>query len=230
MATTKRQNFNITPEQEAGIAQLKELIDSPTTKDAILSAVRVLTVLAKELKEGRQIYMAAEGSAKMHKLLIPEIEVLKPPRYKYLVERPHEWRCQLYVKGRRLPAASVYRDYLLEGRTIDELADDWELPAAAVEECIRYGEENQALFQMEAEEEAKLSEIMTSFGVSEKSELVKQLIHERWLTLQPGKTFLERRGKPPAFLLSGPKNLSSRNERKKRVEDVLRQRALRRAK
>lgn len=152
MSETKRQNFNITPEQEAEIAQLKELLGSPTTKDAILSAVRFYKVIANEIREGRQLCVSEGPSSQIHKLIIPDLEALRPPRYKYLVQRPHEWERQLYVKGRRLPAAIVYRDHVIEGRTPEELADDWDLPLEAVNECISYCEENQELLQMEAEE------------------------------------------------------------------------------
>lgn len=155
MTDTKRQNFNITPEQEAEIAQLKELLGSPTTKDAILSAVRFYKVVANEIKEGRQLCVAESPTSPMHKLIIPDLEALRPPRFKYLVQRPHAWQCQLHVKGRRLPAASIYRDYLIEGRTPEQLADDWELPIAAVHECISYCQENQALLKMESEEERR---------------------------------------------------------------------------
>lgn len=155
MAATKRQNFNISPEQEAEIAQLKDLIDAPTTKDAILSAVRVFHVLAQELKSGHQIYLSADQPGQMQRLLIPEIENLRPPKYKYLVQHPHEWKCQLYVKGRRLPAANVYSDYLTEGRTPEQLSDDWDLPIGAIKECISYCQDNKTLLQMEADEELR---------------------------------------------------------------------------
>jgi uncharacterized protein (DUF433 family) len=155
MTTTKRQNFNITPEQEAEIAQLKELIDASTVKEAVLAAIRLYTVIAREVKEGHQIYLAEGGAAPVKKLVIPELEALRPPRYKFLVGRPHEWRRQLYVKGRRLPAASVFKDYRLEGRTAEQLADDWDLPLEAVHECISYCQDHQALLQMEADEDLR---------------------------------------------------------------------------
>lgn len=154
---TKRQNFNITPEQEAEIAQLKELINSPTIKDAILSSVRICSVIARKVREGNQLFLVKEDKGQMYQVLIPELEVLVPPKYKYLVERPHSWKRQLYVKGRRLPAASVYKDYLLEKRTVKQLAEDWELPVEAVQECVSYCAENQALLVMEAMEEQRLA-------------------------------------------------------------------------
>ncbi len=152
MSETKRQNFNITPEQEAEIAQLKEMLGSPTTKDAILSAVRFYKVIANEIRKGRQLCVSEGSSGQLHRLIIPDLETLQTPQYKYLVQRPHEWERQLYVKGRRLPAASVYRDYLVDGISPEELAEDWDLPLEAVNECISYCQDNQALLQMEAEE------------------------------------------------------------------------------
>src|SRR5436853_7610023 len=106
MPDAKRQNFNISPEQEAEIARLRELLDAPTVKEAILSAVRFYTVIANEMKQGQQLYLARDSSGPLQKLIVPELQALKSQRYKYLVQRPHEWRQQFYVKGRRLPAAT----------------------------------------------------------------------------------------------------------------------------
>lgn len=155
MAMIKRQNFNITPEQEAEIAQLKEIINAPTTKDAILSAVRFFTVLAGKVKEGQEIYMSGKGREQLEKIIIPDLEVLKLSQYKYLIERPHAWRRQLYIKGRRLLAATVYGTMLVENMTPEEAARDWDLPLAAIHECIRYCQENGSLIRMEAEEERR---------------------------------------------------------------------------
>jgi uncharacterized protein (DUF433 family) len=155
MKTTKRQNFNITPEQEAEIAQLKEIINAPTTKDAILSAVRFYTALAWRVKEGQEIYMTGKQQNQVEKIMIPDLEVLKPSKYKYLVERPHAWRRQLSIKGRRLPAAIVYGDILVDKMTPAETAKNWDLPIEAVYECISYCQENEALIRMEAEEDRR---------------------------------------------------------------------------
>ena len=156
MKITKRQNFNISPEQEAEIAQLKEIINAPTTKDAILSAVRFYTVVAGRVKEGQELYMTGNRQNQIEKIMIPDLEVLKPSEYKYLVERPHSWRRQLSVKGRRLPAAIVYSDIFVDKMTPAESAKNWDLPLEAVYECIRYCQENESLIRMEAEEERRL--------------------------------------------------------------------------
>lgn len=71
----KRQNFNITPEQEAEINWLKEALDAPTTKDAVLLAVRTLAVLCREMRRGSKISLVHENGEKAW-LLIPQLEVL----------------------------------------------------------------------------------------------------------------------------------------------------------
>ncbi len=152
---TKRQNFNITPEQEAEIAWLREAIDAPTTKDAILRSVRVMATLAKEVREGRSIYLAAPG-APLERLLIPDLEPAGRSDWKYLAPRPSSGRKQLYYKGRRLPAFRVWMDMQVNGRTPQEAAENWDLPLEAVQEAIRYCELNQELLGMEADEEKRL--------------------------------------------------------------------------
>lgn len=150
----KRQNFNVTPEQEAEILSLKDAIDAPSVKDAILYAVRTMTALARETREGRAIYLTDEAGAR-ERLLIPELERARKGNWAYLVERPHAWRRQLYVKGRRLLASTVWTDMLANNMSGDQAGDNWDLPVAAIEEIVRYCEANRTLLQMEADEELR---------------------------------------------------------------------------
>jgi hypothetical protein len=151
---TKRQNFNITPEQEAELAWLREAIGAPTTKDAILRAVRVLSILAREAQQGQKIYLGSDARH-LKQLLIPELQPVSTEGWRYLVARPHAWRRQLWVKGRRLKASIVWTDMLVNQMTPEEAADDWDLPLEAVEEIIRYCEANRELIDMEADEERR---------------------------------------------------------------------------
>ena len=75
--------------------------------------------------------------------------------WQFLAPRPHKWRKQLYVKGSRLPASVIREDMIINGRTIEESADDWDLPVAVIHEAIRYCEENEELLKFEAEEEGR---------------------------------------------------------------------------
>lgn len=153
MATeTKRQNFNITPEQEAELTWLREAIDAPTTKDTILRAVRVFATLAREAQHGRRLFLR-DANGGFAELLIPELEPIEKETWNYLVARPHPWRRQLYVKGRRLRAFDVWMDMLTNKETPEQAAENWELPMEAIAEIVRYCESHRDLLVMEADEE-----------------------------------------------------------------------------
>jgi uncharacterized protein (DUF433 family) len=76
-------------------------------------------------------------------------------QWQYLEKRPHPWRQQLYLKGRRLRAFTVWMDMLVNELTPEEVAENKELPLAAVKEAIEYCETHQDLLKREAEEERR---------------------------------------------------------------------------
>ena len=78
----------------------------------------------------------------------PEIE-----NWQYLVARPHAWRKQLYIKGRKLLASTIWRDMNANGMSPEEAAENWDLPLSAIYEAIDYCENHQELLKLEADEE-----------------------------------------------------------------------------
>ena len=74
----------------------------------------------------------------------------RPTEWQYLEKRPHCWRKQLYLKGRRLRASIVWMDMIVNEMTPEEAADNWDLPLEAVKESIQYCETHQDLVQEEA--------------------------------------------------------------------------------
>ena len=74
-------------------------------------------------------------------------------QWHYLEQRPDGWREQLYVKGRKLRAFTVWMDMLVNELTPNDVAENKELPLAAVEEAILYCQKNQELLEKEAESE-----------------------------------------------------------------------------
>ena len=76
-------------------------------------------------------------------------------QWQYLEKRPDSWRQQLYLKGRKLRAYTVWSELLVNGDTILEAADNWDLPLGAIEEVIRYCQTYQSLLPQEAEEEGR---------------------------------------------------------------------------
>lgn len=150
----KRQNFNVTPEEEAELQRLREALAAPSIKDALLRATRVLLTLTREVQEGRQVY-SRDREGHVTRLLLPDVEYAQPAQWKYLAPRPHAWKRQLFIKGRRMTAANVWYDMLANHRSLEETAENWELPLEAVEEIVRYCEANRELLGMEADEEKR---------------------------------------------------------------------------
>lgn len=73
--------------------------------------------------------------------------------WQFLVARPHPWRKQLYIKGRKLLASIVWQDMLTNQLTPEAAADNWDLPPAAIAEICQYCEAHRDLIALEAEEE-----------------------------------------------------------------------------
>ncbi len=73
--------------------------------------------------------------------------------WQYLVTRPHPWRKQLYVKGHKLLASTVWQDTLTNQLSPEQTAENWDLPISAIYEVMQYCESHQELLKLEADEE-----------------------------------------------------------------------------
>lgn len=151
-ATTKRANFDLSPEQEELLANLRAQFAASSTKEAVLRAVQLATVLLEEARQGNRLFVG-KSPATAVRLAIPELEVRAHGQWRWLVERPHAWRRQLWVKGRRLLASAVWLDAQANGMGVREAAENWNLPLEACEEIFAYCEANKALIEAEANEE-----------------------------------------------------------------------------
>lgn len=80
-------------------------------------------------------------------------------QWQYLEKRPHSWRQQLYIKGRKLTAFTVWSDMIVNEMTPEEVADSKELPLAAVLEAIEYCQTHEKLLQEEADAERRYLEV-----------------------------------------------------------------------
>ena len=78
----------------------------------------------------------------------PEIE-----NWQYLVSRPHSWRKQLYIKGRKLLASTIWRDMTANQMSPEQAAENWDLPLSAIYEAIDYCQKYQEILKLEADEE-----------------------------------------------------------------------------
>ena len=151
---TKRQNFDVTPEQEAEIRLLQNTFGVGSAKEAILKAVHLTLVLAREVKEGKRICLVdRRQGGNVTELLVPELEAVGASPWEYLVARPHAWKKQLYIKGRKLTAAQVWLDMRANDMSELEAAENWDLPIQSIAEVAAYCEQNRDLLRAEAEEE-----------------------------------------------------------------------------
>lgn len=148
----KRQNFNVTPDQEAELLALQSELGASSVKDAIFKAVRLALLLKREVKKGRRISLK-DQAGNITEVIVPELEGNIVPRWTYLVERPESWKKQLFVKGRRLTAFNVWSDMISNKMTPEEAADNWDLPIEAINEIIEYCGENGELIKKEADQE-----------------------------------------------------------------------------
>jgi hypothetical protein len=76
-------------------------------------------------------------------------------QWRWLIERPHPWRRQLWVKGRKLLASAVWLDALTNGMGPREAAANWDLPQDACDEIFAYCDANETLIDAEANEERR---------------------------------------------------------------------------
>ena len=69
---TKRQNFNVTPEQDADLLRLRDGLGVSSVKDAILRAAQIMTVLARQTSHGGTLYIQT-ATGENQRLVIPEL-------------------------------------------------------------------------------------------------------------------------------------------------------------
>ncbi len=75
--------------------------------------------------------------------------------YRYLEARPHPWRKQLWIKGRRIMVWRLLTWMWVTGQSPEEVAADFGLPVEAVYEALDYYEKNKELLHAEAQEEKR---------------------------------------------------------------------------
>ena len=85
------------------------------------------------------------------------------PQWQYLESRPHPWRKQLYIKGKKIKASVIYSDIIVNNEILAEAAENWDLSLAAIEEVIEllpsfndYCQSHQKLLEQEAAQERRI--------------------------------------------------------------------------
>ncbi len=107
----------------------------------------------QSLKE-QAIQLPARERLALVRAIIDSLQDISPSEnWQFLVARPHVWRQQLYIKGRKLLASTLWTDMVANQMTPEQAAENWDLPLAVVYEAIQYCQTHQDLLKLEAEEE-----------------------------------------------------------------------------
>ena len=83
----------------------------------------------------------------------PEPAEVPVPPWQHLVARPRSWRTQLFIKGRNKTVRSVVGAMAANRMTVEETAEDLDIPAAAVREALAYYMQHKAVIDAEVEQE-----------------------------------------------------------------------------
>lgn len=151
-AITKRANFDVTQEQQEILALAKAATNASNIKEGVLRACQVMVSLARETSKGNQIFVG-RNREKAARFVVPELETVPNEQWNWLVQREHSWKRQLWVKGRKLLASSVWNDIRVNEMSKSDAMENWNLPEDAIDEICAYCEENLPFIQAEAAEE-----------------------------------------------------------------------------
>lgn len=131
------------------------------TNDAVLAALAAFGWMIEQKQQGRRV-IAVDTEAlpeRYSEPVLPGIdEAIANERWTWLVEQPHPWRRQLWIKGRRMRAAEVVGHMKGNGWTAEETARQFDLPVEAVLESQRYVEANSELIEAETMEEQRVAQ------------------------------------------------------------------------
>ncbi|MGH2444961.1 MAG: hypothetical protein ACRDGD_02850, partial [Candidatus Limnocylindria bacterium] len=129
------------------------------TGDAVQASIAVFSWVVRQRQAGRRVIAVDTDQlpAAFEEPIIPGLEEALAPRWQWLVARPHPWRRQLAIKGRRLLAGRLARTIETNGWSAERAAKEYDLPVAAVLEAQRYAAEHSDLIAAEEAEERLLA-------------------------------------------------------------------------
>ncbi len=168
MSETRRQRLHVdVPEAVSrGIRETAEVYYRGATGDAVQASLAVFSWFVRQRQAGRRVIAvdADHLPAAFEEPIIPGLEEALAPRWQWLVARPHPWRRQLAIKGRRLLAGQLARTSVTNGWSSERTATEFDVPLGAVLEAQRYAAENADLIEAEMTEERLLVTSILTMG------------------------------------------------------------------
>lgn len=154
----KRLQVKVNAEERLLLDRFKSALDGDTDSETARKLLWWLDGVAHQVGTGYKLVVVpietefADAAPWLTRAMLPSGE------YTYLVRRPHPWRKQLFLKGRRLTAGQVVGRMETEGWSVEEAAAQFELPVAAIREAVDYAKRNRDLIACEDAEDARAAD------------------------------------------------------------------------
>ena len=149
--------FNLPAEQVKVLDMLAHKLALRSRADLIQEALSTFVWLTQQRLRGRVIVsIAPEEVAKLShavELASPTGAWRSEDMYEYLIARPDSWRRQLWLRGRHMTVGQLIAWMRVNGFSPEEVADDFDLPLAQVQEALAYYETHRDLVDAELREE-----------------------------------------------------------------------------
>ncbi len=149
-------SVDLPAETETATRALADRYFHGVATDAICSSLTLLAWAIDARRQGKRVVAVTRDQVpeRFEEPILPGIEQQLASDWQWLVARPHPWRRQLWVKGRRIAAGDLARTIQIEGWTPDRAAEEFDLPLDAVLESQRYAAANPDLILAEERENA----------------------------------------------------------------------------
>lgn len=147
-------SVDLPPETAAATRSISERFFRGVATDALRAALSLLAWVIDARRAGKRVIAvdADDLPDRFEEPVLAGLQEQLTPTASWLVERPHPWRRQPWIKGRRIAAGDLARTAEIEGWSPEEAALQYDLPLAAIFEAQRYLSENRELVLAEERE------------------------------------------------------------------------------
>lgn len=152
----RRLSVDLPPETEAQTRALANRYFRGVTADVIRASLSLLAWMIDVKRDGRRVIAVRRDRLpdQFEEPVLPGIEEQLLTDAAWLIQRPHPWRRQAWIKGRRLTAGDLARTVEIENWTPEQAAVQFDLPVEAILEAQRYLAANRELVLAEEQENA----------------------------------------------------------------------------
>ena len=156
VARRRRLSVDLPPETEAATRHVANRYFRGITTDAIRSSLSLLAWVIEAKREGKRVIAVRRDRLpdQFEEPVLPGIEEQLSSDPTWLVDRPHPWRRQPWIKGRRVTAGDLARTIEIEQWSSEQAAAELDLPVEAILEAQRYLAANRDLVLAEEQENA----------------------------------------------------------------------------